>query len=1265
MKLNNLKKPFLVYLAAHLIILSATAQIKDVTVASPTAASLGKYVDIPVNYHTGVPEISIPIHTVQVGSLKLPISLSYHASGLKVMEQASWVGAGWTLNAGGVIMRTPKGYFDELAKVDKSYLGDKSYYNYIYYQEGGLDYLDFANGNRDGEPDLFFYNFNGYSGKFYFRPDGSTFQVPEGYLKIVPKFCDTCTGRLSGFEITTPEGTKYFFGEDPTLGVSAIERTDSYSLSGGASFIHAISSWYLYKIESPDQKNKIKLNYVSDEYAFYNIATFPVPNSYSGGIDLVKQRIYGVRLSGITTETNNIDNGTSITFSVDAANPRQDLSNILGTPTALHDKDNTTSAPLKQIQITDGSLCKQFDFTTAYFVDNVNSIPSAATFGQSNTGLEGVYSLHTDKKRLKLVSVQEKSCNSSIAIPPYKFTYYDETSVPRTLSLGVDHWGYANGANSNAHLIPSVSADGGHTLTDGYNANRDSSWPQMRAGTLKSIRYPTGGSVEYEYKNHSAWVERPYFPSVEWSETKSETMYRTSTKYSFQLTSSAYFEISVSYPNGGIGGGSAYIDKKSSSGTVLSRTPYFGDHKFQLQAGYYDFYVISSYNSSYNPVEAVLTKYTPLVATYMAEVPVGGLRIETIKQYDAINTTPITTTFSYVDANGTSQGVLYSKPYYIALAKNDRDRESGVPGGFTGSGGDDRYRMEPYKDGCRRFDEASNILCYFFSAGSIHPMATSQGSHFGYNRVWVTQGDGGYTVYKYTMGANSGDVCFKQIDASTCDPFAPNFPPAPAQPNYYRGLLRQVQHFNAAGVLLSESFIDPIYTTNNEGITGFIVNRHQTDLLATEYEIKTAKKTYEKKVDLVYDPNNANALPKGSIQETYFESSYHNLPTRSVVSEVIAWDKISKIATKGGVLQETKNKYVADIVLPSCYPTYTPYTNLATSLSNAYSTYQSGVSACGSNLSCQFVRWEEYILACNNARINYVTARKQWFLTNGEACESNSTKYSAASTDLKAILDLKSMNQIDQVVESSQWRNGLLLKSDFTNFQMFDNNRKFIFPAKFESIRTPTPIASTSFTELSASNTGLVRDTRYVVEDNYTFKNGNIAEINRKNGILTSYKWGYNDLFPVAAVVNAKENQIYFEGFETSGTSGAAKTGLRYLNSGTYTIPFTPPADGLTYKMSYWYWANSKWNFSGELPFAVSISQGTQLDEIRVYPQGAKMATYSYQVGKGLVSMTDPNNSSKFFSYDDLGRSTVVKDDEGNIEVNRTYNYQIPTTNNN
>src|ERR1035437_5293367 len=64
---------------------------------TPEVAGLGKYGDIPVSKYTGIPSIDIPIYTIEIGDLKVPISLDYYASGIQVAQEATWVGLGWNL----------------------------------------------------------------------------------------------------------------------------------------------------------------------------------------------------------------------------------------------------------------------------------------------------------------------------------------------------------------------------------------------------------------------------------------------------------------------------------------------------------------------------------------------------------------------------------------------------------------------------------------------------------------------------------------------------------------------------------------------------------------------------------------------------------------------------------------------------------------------------------------------------------------------------------------------------------------------------------------------------------------------------------------------------------------------------------------------------------------------------------------------------------------------------------------------------------------
>ena len=87
----------LIFLKSALHAQPVNNAIKDVVMPPPNAASLGKYGDIPVSYYNGVPNVGIPVYTVSDGPVNVPVSLSYHAGGVRPGEPASWVGLGWSL----------------------------------------------------------------------------------------------------------------------------------------------------------------------------------------------------------------------------------------------------------------------------------------------------------------------------------------------------------------------------------------------------------------------------------------------------------------------------------------------------------------------------------------------------------------------------------------------------------------------------------------------------------------------------------------------------------------------------------------------------------------------------------------------------------------------------------------------------------------------------------------------------------------------------------------------------------------------------------------------------------------------------------------------------------------------------------------------------------------------------------------------------------------------------------------------------------------
>jgi hypothetical protein len=133
-------------------------ELKTLVPPSPDAASLGKYGDIPVGYHTGVPGIAIPLYELKEGDVSVSLSLTYHASGIRVAEVASWVGLGWALNAGGVITRAVQHVPDEGPLPGKINLPPPPYFtgggtfHTGYYRDGFVLPKDYQNVERFDPP---------------------------------------------------------------------------------------------------------------------------------------------------------------------------------------------------------------------------------------------------------------------------------------------------------------------------------------------------------------------------------------------------------------------------------------------------------------------------------------------------------------------------------------------------------------------------------------------------------------------------------------------------------------------------------------------------------------------------------------------------------------------------------------------------------------------------------------------------------------------------------------------------------------------------------------------------------------------------------------------------------------------------------------------------------------------------------------------------------------------------------------------------------
>jgi hypothetical protein len=1292
MKSKFIKTLFLCLLSVHFLSAQSGNPLTNVQISSPNAAALGKYGDIPISYHTGVPSITIPIHTVQDGQISLPISLNYHASGIKVMDIASWVGMGWNLQAGGTITRTVRGSPDEKVGRINQQTGHYRHYGYNSLPEGiltggyvnnlgnsvncvanGNGWQQIENGLVDAEPDMFSFSFNGYSGKFYFREDRSVMLIPEQDLKV-EVVLDTLSGLDGGFRqfcITIPDGSRYYFGEN-----NARDKSNPYMYQGFQGDNYVYSSWYLTRIVSADSQREIKLIYASEKYS-YNTVSFGL------AISSIRTIITGIRLDTIKT--------TNETIRFIPGSLREDLDGFTSSPNYPH-TTNTEARTLATIEIKNKTgQGKKFDFAYTYFYDGTSPIIPNVGFGNYPTG-----STASDQKRLKLESVQEKALDNSISKPAHIFTYYITAKVPRRLTYAQDHWGYYNGKTSNPSMLPSLIT----TCTNYIGAERDAKWPEMQEGTIKKIQYPTGGSTEFIFEAHdvpvsftettksgSALVDLFDFPDNVC--TGSTCCYQQTVN--FPYTGTYMVEINGGPYGGGGTGGSAGANQ-----TTLTCV--------NFNAGSQLVYI-----SSNNGVPggtcapATLKIYTTQTTLVNENRAVGGLRIKEIRNNDGISSAnDFIKTYEYKFSDQKSTGVLYGRPTYKTIIRNDNFAKYGTPQRvITGAqgAGVNHPSEDPFSFGYDSYN-VDGCTGYGFGVGyqttsmirSIFEMRSTQGNHIGYSQVKeiIGRANGtnlGYKMYRYQISQSNiytPDQIIKNY--TTCSADIPNFPQAPEPHDFTRGDLLEEWHYDSNGNLEEWIKYENSYYNNPNTIPGFIV---ATNLIesnrrdGTQYYLNTAKLISQKITKRIYDDNGKEQV---SVQESFYSSTKHNQLT------------VQQNTDSKGKLNVQKTTYIPDIALTTCNPTYTCDSDYQIAISQYEMRIQNAISQAKAG------NWDvinDPILGTTNYYNIIISYR--YFIKEAQRvyrqCRENyrtslqnclNTACTTANSELKPILAMQKRNMIGYPIEAIQLNDNKVIGANYTNYLDLNSGTNCsnlevlptasvlnIYPYEVYQLELGAPVVegtgTNDFKKVALGTNSITKDSRYFTARNrFTFNAlGKLITQLKVGDIPSSYIWGYNNAYPIAQVVNANSNQLFHTSFEeatTGVTNGGAKTGGKYWNTATYTIPTNQrPSNTAGLVMSYWWRdASGVWQFQPPVTYNATITKSgaTGLDEIRVYPSGAMMTTYTYTHLWGMTSQMDVNGVTVYYEYDALGRLQFIKDDKGinatsgNIIKQFDYNYK-------
>ena len=481
-----------------LLLYSQTPQTP--VIQSPNAASLGIFGSVPVNHYTGVPDISIPLYTLQTGNITVPITLQYHPGNVKPNEYPGWVGLGWNLQSYGTITRVRNGNVDENDFLVPSYydtgknlLNNSTWDTYTKLLEYFQNPL-----NADADADEFYFSFMGYSGKFFYTYNGwmvdsehnikvefepvdgflsnsdikNSLKNPEGnyYIQTI----HMCQSRMfKRFTLITDDGTKYVFG-----GEDAIEYYSIYD-DALCNYVTA-NTWYLKKIIDTDN-NEVMFYYhrgypackLSFTGLYYNSSClweggYAFHISPTDTLRHTGQIMFPVYLSSIVGANDYISFITSI--STQKMYSPNYLDYKCPPPTCIKITFPNLNIPDKDSRDR-GFKWEQLDVMRICYRTGNSKLNYTLQFSNSTS------------ERLTLKKLSAPGGRT------YTFSYNIQ-DFPDYGGDKTDHWGYFNNQSFHNTNIPD--------LDNKRNTNAN----VVTNGLLNKIKYPTGGYTEFDWEAH-------------------------------------------------------------------------------------------------------------------------------------------------------------------------------------------------------------------------------------------------------------------------------------------------------------------------------------------------------------------------------------------------------------------------------------------------------------------------------------------------------------------------------------------------------------------------------------------------------------------------------------------------------------------------------------------------------------------------------------------------------------------------------------------
>lgn len=1234
-------------------------------------------VEAQVNLQNGSLGYSVPIYSYSDNSTKLGLNLSFSYSsgqGLKVDNIPSCVGEGWEISGIGSITRIQKGLPDDQypqegnwgdinnPKYPPGYLYNSrliaegcpnSLTTYPIFADANVGFLNFNEQGADRELDEFIYHFNGHTGTFVLDKQnmGEVVLINNSKIKITASFfvngINNCRTTINKFTIIDEVGVSYeFTALDKNRLTRDVNSTTGFYFQG--SFIlseevpliqkpYIVNSWALTKIIDLKSGKNIKIDYLENnillegktevQTSFNSDYNDQSTGNCSGGhcFTTVVGNQLGPKISVRKTLLSEVKPEISkITFPDDS---------YLNFTYGAERFDCPGSFKLNDITFTNqlGERGFKFQLIQKYFIKNV---------------VDEANQQNKKWSRLCLTSITQFGKSDADQINPVSFEYYlgdnsTENFVPPLFFHPQDPWGYYNGDASGTptgEFLGSNSTLTGAefqsfykltTYNDVLNAeyagpdgfgriNTNTKLNYAKNGLLKKVTNSYGGISQFEYEQNT----------VSFLHNKRDITSKTSI-----LAPSGFNESVV---------GGVHLSKvidNDGTNQVTTEYIYRDDLGNSTLWGIEQPKNMSQFTEFYQPVSQYVdpfcfcckyrykylgilnyTKHSnPFKMNFLAKATIigEGLIKESIKG-------------QVLKAMG-----LKPFPSILNIKESILNIKKLTPLNSL------VWQMEIY-------NTISNFVASCSYAGETHDMR--QRTNFASNLdntlpiVFAS-----VTVKKYsTSVTNNGKSVFK---FSTEDDYPLLIPennyPFTSKPRYYPwkyGLLKSEKQFDINS--------NPIHE---------IINNYEPTANVSSTSINTqscncnVSYTSSKRIEDWTDPNFVNSFTNTDIPNKLKVEFYNVISGRMELKSTI--EKTYKGSTNA-ITTNTDFFYNSLNYLPS--------------------------SSKSSNSKSTLIENKTYYLEDYN-----LTAQP-------------------------VLQQMKNDNVVNVPISSETWQTksgGLpeLISLSVSEFGLAPNgDYKTI---KTYSLQTDKPIPQSTIgvfnpNQLIRNNTLIQPQTEFVYNGSGNLVQDKDLQGNRNTTTL----YYYDHLLPVANVVNATFNEVAYTSFEKGWGSAIPDINCGYVtdskweasNNVVFSVDDVSAPTGKScaqlnvggaislfgecnftgitkdYKLTLWAsstsfsvngnlipyikgpvingWTYYEFNLPAGSPRPV-ITGTCKIDELRLYPKNASMATTTYDVGIGKTSECDINNRITYFEYDGLGRPTKVLDENRNII--KTYEYHF------